>query len=208
MTTQLSTDKDSLRSKVLEITKRHKASWIELGQCLYTVYHDKFYKDWGFLSFEAYCWNELRLKQPTAMKLLKSYYFLEKEEPKFIAKANSESDKSPREIPNYESVNILRLAKESKNVSEEEYEDIRESVIQKTSEPKEVRAQVKKIIQERKADEADPKEVRRAKRNTAIKKLVTIISSTKRELEGERLIPDYLVKQMDALIKKLEDQLE
>jgi len=208
MSLELTTDKDSLRQKVLDVTKRHKASWIELGQCLYTIYHDKFYKDWGFISFETYCWKELRLKQTTAMKLLKSYYFLEKEEPKFIAKAGSEQGENSSEIPGYESVNILRLAKESKKISEEEYEDLRESVIKKAGEPKEVRAQVKQIVQEREESTKDPKEVRREKRNTAIKRFMTTLSNTKKELASERLIPDYLLKQIDALLKKLEDQLE
>lgn len=206
MAHEVATQTDSLRQKTLEVAKRHKASWLELGQYLYTIYHDKYYKDWGFLSFEAYCWSELRLKQTTAMKLLKSYYFLEKEEPKFVKQAAS-SEQSPKEIPSCESVNLLRLVKENKNVSENDYEDLREAVMKKASEPKEVRAQVKKLISEN-AEEKDPQEVRRAKRNSAIKRMVTFLSSSRRELTSERLLPDHLVKQIDALVKKLQDQLE
>ncbi|MBI4971023.1 MAG: hypothetical protein HZC17_04190 [Candidatus Omnitrophica bacterium] len=206
MNRQVSTDKDSLREKTLEVTKRHKASWVELGQYLYSIYHDKMYKDWGFLSFEAYCWKELRLKQPTAMKLLKSYYFLEKEEPKFLNEASS-PETAPREIPNYESVNLLRLAKENKSVTESDYRDLREVVIEKASEPKEVRAQVKKIIAEQE-EEKNPAEVRKSRRNSAIKRLITVLASAKRQLASENLIPEHLVKQIDALTAKLEDQLE
>src|SRR4051812_43890779 len=98
----------SLREKTLETAKRHKASWIQLGQFLYTIYKDKHYKDWGFLTFETYVGKELHLKQTTAVKLLKSYYFLEKEEPKILERANAED---PDELlPSYESVNVLRLA--------------------------------------------------------------------------------------------------
>ena len=73
--------KDALRNKTLDAAKRHKASWIELGQYLYAIYKDKYYKDWGYLTFEAYCGKEINVKLSTASKLLKSYDFLEKEEP-------------------------------------------------------------------------------------------------------------------------------
>ncbi len=207
MSLETTVDKDSLREKVLEVAKRHKASWLELGQYLYTIYSDKFYKDWGYLSFETYCWKELALKQTTAMKLLKSYYFLEKEEPKILNELVT-PDVRPKEIPNYESVNLLRLARENKSFTQEDYKDVRESVIGKVSEPKEVRAQVKRIATEKIEAEQDPKELRRSKRNTAIKKLITFIGNVKNELSSDRLVPDYLIKQMSELVAKLEDQLE
>ena len=201
-----SMDTDTLRSKILEIAKRHKASWIELGQYLYTVYNDKMYKDWGFMSFETYCWNELRLKQTTAVKLLKSYYFLEKEEPKVLNESSS-SDQNPKDIPNFESVNLLRLAKNNKKITPKDYKDIRESVLEKAREPKEVKAQVKQIAFERE-EEQNPEEVRRTRRNASIRRLIGFLSSTKKEMEGESLLPDHILKQMETLAQKLEDQLE
>lgn len=206
MSFEVTADKDSLREKTLEVAKRHKASWVELGQYLYSIYHDKLYKDWGFISFEAYCWKELRLKQTTAMKLLKSYYFLEKEEPKFLNEASA-PEKSSNPIPSYESVNLLRLAKENKKVAAKDYESLRDGVMEKAVEPKEVRAQVKEIVG-REEEEKDPKEVRRSRRNSTIKRLVTFLSNTKRELSSDRLLPEHLIKQIDALMSKLEDQLE
>ena len=74
-------DEGSYRYQVLNVCRRFKTCWIELGQSLYAVHRDKQYQDWGYLTFEGYCGTELGVLNQTAMKLLKSYQFLETEEP-------------------------------------------------------------------------------------------------------------------------------
>jgi hypothetical protein len=198
---------DSLREKTLDAANRHKASWIELGQHLFSIHKDKLYKTWGFLSFETYCRKELGIKETTAGKLLKSYYFLEKEEPRLAKAALPESDEeAPSVIPHYESVNMLRLAKDNKRISTENFATLRDAVINNGKEPKEVRAQVKKLLSDQEVK--DPAEVRRSRRNAAIKRIVSVISMAKKELENEDLLPDYLIKQMSQLVEKLQDQIE
>ncbi|MBU3759573.1 MAG: hypothetical protein FGM27_06540, partial [Candidatus Omnitrophica bacterium] len=59
MAFEIDTASDALRQKTIETAKRHKASWIELGQYLFTIHRDKAFKSWGFLSFETYCVKEL-----------------------------------------------------------------------------------------------------------------------------------------------------
>lgn len=195
---------DSLREKTLEVAKRHKASWIELGQYLYTIYKDKYYKAWDYLTFEGYCAKELHLKQTTAMKLLKSYYFLEKEKPELVkASANGEF---PKTVPNYESVNVLRLASGNKNLNASDIHDIRKAVFESGKEPKEVKTQVRRLLSER--EEKDPSEIRKDKRNSMIRRLISTLKNSKKELESDQLLPAYLVKQMEELAVKLEDQLE
>ncbi len=196
----------SLREKTLEVARRHKASWIELGQYLYAIYKDKLYRGWDYLNFETYCTKELRIRQTTAVKLLKSYYFLEKEEPEVLKAAQPEND-DPKPVPSYESVNVLRIAKNNKKLTAGEFQNIRQAVFQSEKEPKEVRAQVRKLLSE-KEEEQDPREVRRGRRNSAIKRLITILSTTKKELESDDLLPTYLLKQIHDLVVKLEDQLE
>lgn len=198
-------ENDSLREKVRELARSHKASWIMLGQHLYTVHKDKFFKKWGFLSFEGYCSKELSLKSATASKLLKSYYFLEKEEPRMTHQATYEGETECR-VPDYESVNLLRLAKEKEQLTPQDFAEIRESVINRAKEPKEVRAQVKKLIEAR--EEKDPAEVRKTRRNAMLKRLLTTLTAGKREFTGDNLLPDYLLKQMDQLIEKIRDQIE
>ncbi len=197
---------ESLRQKTLEVARGHKASWIELGQCLHTVYKDKLYRNWNYLSFEVYCGKELGIKQTTASKLLKSYYFLEKEEPRIVSSQFAEEE-SPAKVPNYESVNLLRLAKENKDISSRDFAELRESVLEKGKEPKEVRTQVKKLLSEQ-MEEKDPAVVRNQRRSAAIKRVVTFLSGAKREFESDNLLPGHIIKQMNDLMLKLEDQLE
>ncbi|MDD5595453.1 MAG: hypothetical protein PHY94_04300, partial [Candidatus Omnitrophica bacterium] len=77
-------DENSFRYHVLENAKGFKSSWIELGRSLYTVLKDKLYKEWGYGSFDIYTVKEIGIRKQTAMKLLRSYYFLEKEEPAYL----------------------------------------------------------------------------------------------------------------------------
>ncbi len=188
------------------MAKRHKASWIQLGQYLFSIQKDKLFRDWGFLSFDTYCYKELGLRFNTASKMLKSYAFLEKEEPRLIEKKADEYE-GTQNIPGYEAVNILRLAKENKNFDSHDYADLRQSVLQTVKEPKDLRAQVKKMLEAR-IEEKDPKEVRRTRRNAAIKRVVAQLNSLSREMQADGMLPDFLVKQVKDLITKLQDQLE
>lgn len=199
---------EGMRKEVLAAAREFKASWLRLGQYLYTVFQDKLYKSWGFLTFEGYCMKELGIKQTTAAKLLKSYSFLEKEEPRLTAihSGDGEEEASPRVIPHYESVNLLRLARENKKISPREFSDLREAVLNEGKEPREVKAKVKEILAGQ--EEGESAEAKRIKRESKIKRLASFLKSAKKDLEQERLLPDYLVKQIGDLIGKLEDQLE
>ena len=197
-------DIDTLREKTLAIAKQHKASWIALGQHLYTIYHDKHYRNWGYLNFETYCVKELHLKQTTAVKVLKSYYFLEKEKPELVTNNPEQTASLP--APNYESVNLLRLAANNKKLDERNIQALKKAVFESEKEPADVRAQMKRMLSER--EEKDSREVRRDRRNQAIKRLITVLSNTKKDLEHDHLLPEYLLKQISDLVSKLEDQVE
>ena len=54
---------------------------------------DKHFRTWNYLSFDTYCFKELGIRQTTASKLLKSYSFIEKEEPRLASAAFSEEEK-------------------------------------------------------------------------------------------------------------------
>ncbi len=205
MATNVSLEQDELREKVLEVARRHKASWMELGQYLYTIQKNKMFKYWGYLEFDSYCMKELRIKPLTALKMMRSYQFLEREEPKVI-ESQSSGDESLRKIPSFEAVNILRLARKNKLLTTKDLEHIREDVLEVGKEPKEVRAHVRRLLSDR--DVKDPREVRKARRNSAIKRLISVLANTKKELENEHLLPAYLLKQIAELEKKLVDQIE
>jgi hypothetical protein len=204
MSTQVSLEQDELREKVVEVARRHKASWMELGQYLYTIQRNKMYKYWGFIEFDGYCMKELGIKPLTALKMMRSYQFLEREEPKVIEARSGEDNL--RKIPSFEAVNILRLARKNKFLTAKDLDHIREEVLEDGKEPKEVRAHVRKLLSDR--EEKDPAEVRKSRRNAAIKRLISVLANTKKELESAHLLPAHLLKQMSELEQKLEDQIE
>ncbi len=195
---------DELRIKTVEIAKQHKASWIRLGQHLFSIFKNKLYKEWGFQAFETYCRKELNIRETTASKLIRSYSFLEKEEPR-IVRPDFTEDETPRKIPDYEAVNLLRLAKNNKNIPTNEFAELRNDVLNEGKESKEVRASVKKILETHAPK--DTPEMKEQKRGSILRRLIGFLNGAKTQLEEEDLVPDYLLKQIDALTQKLEDQL-
>lgn len=113
------------RYVVLDKAKQFKSSWVELGEKLLQVSSKGHFREWGYNSFEEYCVQEIRIKRGTAEKLTLAYRFMEKEEPQMLA---------PRQelkpLPDYRSVDLLRQAKEEKGFSEEEYVDLRKSIVE------------------------------------------------------------------------------
>ena len=193
----------SLRYRVLSSAKDFKSSWITLGQALFTAYKEKKFKEWGYLTFEAYCTKEVGVRQATGLKLLRSYSFLEHEEP-VILKKLSQGEPSPSQIPSYESVNALRLVKSNERVPEKDYEKLREEVLDHAGEETQVKKKVRYLLQtypgKKSEGEVDP--VKR--KEAAAKKILTQLRAAKAEL-GELKFPSMVLKEIDALIERLED---
>lgn len=195
-------DPASYRYRVLECARDFKSSWIALGQFLFTVYKDKLFKDWQYLTFEAYCAKEVGIRQATAVKVLKSYSFLEREEPSFL-KAQSLEERKPSQIPGYESVNALRLAKESDKLSAREYADLREDVLDEAKEDAEVKKKVRYILKSKsrpREENDDPAQARRA----AFQKLLSQLNGAKQSLAAFD-VPAKITKNLDLLIESLSD---
>lgn len=189
---------ESLRYKVLESAKQFKSSWVELGQYLVAVYKDKLFKDWGFTTFEVYCAKEIGIKQQTAVKLLKSYMFLEKEEPEYLRSRAEE--KPAAEMPSYESVNALRLAHQSERITEGDYEKVRAEVLEKGSEPEEVRKKIKYYLKPAPVQEAPEAD----KKSAAAKKLTTTLEGALSEFSNLSF-PNKLLKKIEELLDLLTD---
>lgn len=191
---------DSLRYRVLESAKDFKSSWIELGQYLYTVYKDKTYKDWGYLTFEAYCAKEIGVRQNTAIKLLKGYSFLEKEEPEWV-RPDYREQKKPDQIPSYEAVNSLRLAKQNDRISESQYEEIRDEVLEDVKEDAEVKKKIKYILK------TGPKPAGASatdEKMNSLKKLTQYLQNFRNGVSTLE-IPSKIMKQLDEFLEVLED---
>src|SRR3990167_8139137 len=117
-------DKNSFRYHILESARNFKTSWIELGRSLYAAWKDKMYKEWGFSTFDAYTAREIGVRKQTAMKLLRSYYFLEKEEPVYLKNGYVEAQDAAS-VPTYEGIDLLRQAKAKQGLGVGDYAQIK-----------------------------------------------------------------------------------
>lgn len=197
-------DEGSMRYRILQNAKNFKRSWIDLGQSLYSVWKDKIYKEWGYMTFEAYTAKEIGIKQPTAMKLLKSYYFLEKEEPAYLQKERS-GDSAAATVPSYESVNLLRLAKDKKSIDAVDYDALKRDVFEAGKDAGEVRKSLTGIIKQR--EELEPEEARRKKRVATLSRFVGTLKALKRDLEATKMLPEAIIKEVSSLIAKIESEI-
>ncbi|MFA5119288.1 MAG: hypothetical protein WC695_10685 [Candidatus Omnitrophota bacterium] len=195
------TEKDPLRHRILENVKSFKTSWVDLGQALYCVWKDKLYKQWGYSTFDIYTAKEIGVKKDTAMKLLRSYYFLEKEEPAYLKKDYAETTEAAA-MPGYDTINVLRMAKEKKVLDDGDYADLKKNVFQKGKDAGEVKKDLTAMIRQR--NELAPEEAREQRRTTTIKRFLTTLRSLKEELESAKMLSAPLLKEANELIKQLE----
>jgi len=196
-------DESSLRYHALESAKNFKTSWVELGRVLYTVFKDKLYKEWGFGSFDIYTTREIGIRKQTALKLLKSYYFLEKEEPMYL-KGDYAQSQDAACVPNFESIDVLRLAK-NKKLDEEDYSHLKEQVFYKGKDARQVKKDLTSIIRQR--EELDPEEARQRKKTQTVRRFVGTLKALKTELQMSKLLPAQLLRETESLIKRLEEQI-
>ncbi len=192
----------TLRYETLEAARRFKGSWIELGRHLWTVWKEKAYRPWGYLTFEAYCAKELHIRSATAKKLLHSYFFLEKEEPATLKRLTSEAPAAA--LPSAEAVNVLRLLKGRQGIPEGEYQRVRTYVLEDGRDLPLVQKEVRQILEE---SRPDSQEARAQRRRAVIRRTVGTLKSLRRELAEGDSIPKKLLGELDQLVRKLEEVL-
>ncbi len=198
-------DPNSLRYQILKNARDFKTSWIELGRALYTVFKDKLYKDWGYSSFDIYTAKEIGIRKQTAMKLLRSYYFLEKEEPAYLKKDHTQPTDASL-IPSYESVDLLRQAKNKKILDDEDYSVLKKEVFEKGRDASEVRKGLTAIVRQR--QELEPEEAREKRKISTLRRFLGVLKSLKQEIEAAKLAPASLIKEAAALIAKFEEEIK
>jgi hypothetical protein len=197
-------DTESLRFQILQNAKSFKTSWIDLGQALYSVWKDKLYKDWGFITFDAYTTKEIGIRKNTAVKLLKTYYFLEKEEPHLLNKDYVKT-KDASEVPSYEAVDVLRLARKKQLLDEDDYRRFKKDIFEKGRDGREVKKDLTTLIKQREG--LEPDEARKKKREMTIRRLLSSLKSLKRELEVTKILPSDVLKQTNTLIDRIEAEI-
>lgn len=197
-------DRDSLRYKILESVKNFKTSWIDLGQSLYSAWKDKLYKEWGYQSFDSYSAKELGVRKQTALKLLRSYYFLEKEEPGYLAKSYLDTADA-RSVPNYEAVDALRLAKNKKILDAADYAGIKKDIFEKGKDAREIKKDLTALIRQR--EELSPEEAREKRKLASVKRCISVLKSLKRDLQEAKFISTPVLKEIEALINRLDSEI-
>lgn len=196
-------DPSTLRHQVMKSVKCFKVSWIELGQALYSVWKDKLYKDWGYSKFEAYSTKEIGIRKQTALKLLKSYFFLEKKEPHYLTKEYNEEVQAGS-MPTFESIDALRRANKKKDIDPVDYEQIRKGVLEKGKDAWAVKKDLTALIKQR--EELLPEEAWKKKRATLLKRSLSLLKSLRGEIKAARMFPAQIVKDIDKLVSKLESE--
>jgi hypothetical protein len=194
---------DEMRSELMEHAKTYKTSWIYLGQTLYTVWRDKTYYSWGHEKFEDYVVNELGMKKPLAMKLVKTYFFVEQEEPAYLKKEFSEA-REASVVPSYESLDVLRLARKNKDLNREDYVSLRKSVFEKGKEASAVKKDLTAMIKERK--QVDPDEERERRHQLSVKRFMSALKTFKSDMESLKVGDAKLAEEAEELLKKLEEK--
>ena len=196
-------DQSSLRYHALESAKNFKTSWVELGRVLYTIYKDKLYKEWGFGNFDIYTSREIGIRKQTALKLLRSYFFLEKEEPLYLKDGYAETQDAAS-VPSFESIDLLRLAK-NKKLDQDDYHHLKEQVFTKGKDARQLKRDLTSIIRQR--EELDPEEARQKKKAATVRRFLGTLKSLKQELQMSKMLPAPLLRETESLIKKLEEQI-
>lgn len=198
-------DVNSLRYHILESARNFKCSWIELGRSLYSVYKDKMYKEWGYLNFDIYAAREIGIRKQTAMKLLKSYYFLEKEEPQYLKTGYTGSTK-PANIPGYEAIDLLRQAKNKKGLDEEDYSNLKKEIFEKGKDARDAKKDLGVIIRQR--QELEPQEAQDKRKRSALNRLLGQLRQLKQEVQVLKILPVALIKNLDDLIKNIDLEIK
>jgi len=195
------TEKGSLRHDVLQRAKEFKVSWIELGRSLYAVWKEKLHKNWGYLTFDAYTAGEIGIRNQTALKLLRSYVFLEREKASYL-KEDYPGSTAAAVVPGYESIDLLRRAKEGKKLEEGDYARIKKEVFENGKDPRELKKEITELIRQR--EELDPAEARDRKRRAFVNRIIGTLKSLRRDGEVLKLLPASLFPEIDKLIDELE----
>lgn len=194
---------EAIRGDLVEHAKTFKTSWMHLGQGLYSVWRDKMFFAWGYEKFEDYVIKELGLKKPLALKLVKTYFFVEQEEPAYL-KEEFKEEREAAVVPGYESLDVLRLARKRKELNREDYVKLRKDVFEKGKEAGEVRKDLTAMIKERK--QIDPDEEREMRHQQSVKRFLSALKTFKQDMETLKLMEADIIDEAEELLKKLEEK--
>ncbi len=184
----------SYRQTVLLAAKRFKSSWVEFGKLLTKVRNEALFEQWGYESFEAYCFSELRIRKATADKLTKSYSFLDRHEPKAM-----EREDIAESAPPWDVVSVLAEAEDRGQLSNQEYKSIRDSIWS----PEKSTSELKRELVEQFPAPSTPKSDK-----AELKRLTSWTRRLAEELHKAKKVPKSIAERADALADDLDELLQ
>jgi hypothetical protein len=192
---------DSLRHKTLAALRRFRASWVELGKLLTEVAYGGDYKEWGYEEFEVYCAQELGLKKPTVKKLMVSYNYMKRYEPRRLD-AFEEDAGVAESIPDYQTVELLQRARENTDLEEKEQHRLHSLVFSEESgEEGAVRKEIRTHLRPASDEEIGD---RNSSRRHEIEDILRTARALRRKLEASRAVPAGLKGRLDEILTELE----
>jgi len=195
-------DPSAVRAHVQKATLDFKNSWRNLAQALHTVFVDKLYRNWGYDKFDHYTEKEVHIRKHTAMKLIRSYAFLESEE-ESLHLTYGGKNKSSEDRPSLtlEATDILRKAK--KSLDEDDYQKVKKDIISEGKESKEVKKGLTALIMKRRKD-INPEEERTKHRKIAINRFLGLLRAFKTEIEVLKILPGTVAEEIEQLLKNIQ----
>ncbi|MBF0122150.1 MAG: hypothetical protein HQL21_01925 [Candidatus Omnitrophica bacterium] len=194
-----------LRERAQEGAKDFKTAWLSFAQSLFAIHRDKLYEYWGYEKFDHYAERELGFKKSMALKLVKTYCFVEQQEPQYLQDSFVD-ERDASALPEMDAIHVLRLAKGKKEITRQDYSELRRQVFDKGRSAGLVRQDLVVLMKERK--KVDPDEERERRNTAAVRKLLNAIRSFKKDAESLKLIKADLVKKAEELFRELEAEIE
>ncbi|MBU1113396.1 MAG: hypothetical protein KKH93_05940 [Candidatus Omnitrophica bacterium] len=195
-----SLDADAVREQVVKATRDFKNSWRNLAKVLYLVWDKKLYRNWGYDRFDQFSEKEVHVRKHTAMKLIRSYQFLEKEEPLYLQDSRSE-DKPYKATPSFETIATLQRAR--KTLGDDDYRKVKSDLLDRDKDPAEVKKDLTQLIRQRRKD-LDPEEARTRSGRVAIERFISELKKFKRDIETLSVLPEIIAYDIGKLINKIE----
>ena len=126
----------------------------------------------------------------------------------FNAGGSHKVDSEPAEaasIPNYESIDLLRLAKDKKKIDPVDYAHLKKEVFENGRDSREVKKDLTTLIRQR--EELEPEEAFQQKRAALVRRLLGTLKSIREEAEVTKILSSPLIKELAQLIGKVEGEL-
>lgn len=193
-----------LRSLVKGGVKNLKTQWIQAAQTMYSIHRDKLFEYWGYERFDHYIKAELGVKKSLAMKMIKTYIFLENHEP-HVLKPEFYVLLDTDKIPDMDTISVLRTIRFKDKVSKEEYQYFRSMVFEKAVSASDLRLAFKNMMDKKKVE--NPEEVREIEKRRAflhIRKALHVFRSRAKTMKWCGL---DLIKKAEELFNELNQEI-